>query len=116
MWIGMLRQKEGGEWRKNYEAVALNYRAELDPGFDWNVTNYRLAQNGINGAEFVPHTRQVRQRCALVNPLNIRDSTLLVSIWFKKICKTEHLTPNYVHVTVNGKNQKNHKHQEYRNK
>jgi DNA/RNA endonuclease YhcR with UshA esterase domain len=28
------------------------------------------------------------------------------SIWFKKICKTEHLTPNYIHITVNGGNQK----------
>jgi hypothetical protein len=27
------------------------------------------------------------------------------SIWFNKICKTEHLTPNYIHITVNGNNQ-----------
>jgi hypothetical protein len=24
------------------------------------------------------------------------------SIWFNKICKTEHLTPNYINITVNG--------------
>ena len=28
------------------------------------------------------------------------------SIWFNKICKIEHLTPNYIHITVNGNNQK----------
>jgi hypothetical protein len=28
------------------------------------------------------------------------------SIWFNKICKTEHLTPNYIHITVKGTNEK----------
>jgi hypothetical protein len=27
------------------------------------------------------------------------------SIWFNKICKAEHLTPKYIHITVNGNNQ-----------
>jgi hypothetical protein len=28
------------------------------------------------------------------------------SIWFNKICKIGHLTPNYIHITVNGNNKK----------
>jgi hypothetical protein len=31
------------------------------------------------------------------------------SIWFNKICKTEQLSPNYIHITVNGNNQKSTK-------
>ena len=28
------------------------------------------------------------------------------SIWCNKTCKTEQLSPNYIHITVNGNNQK----------
>jgi hypothetical protein len=30
------------------------------------------------------------------------------SIWFNKTCRAEHLTPKYIHITVNGNNRQSH--------
>jgi hypothetical protein len=52
----------------------------------------------INAQEAKPidHYQNIKQKLHRTN----------ASIWFNKICKTERLTPNYIHITVNGNNQK----------
>jgi hypothetical protein len=55
-------------------------------------------------AKSVYHYRNIKEKLLKTN----------ASISFNKICKTEKLSPKYMHITVNGNNQK-YKHQERSN-